>query len=142
MPLAIAAARGGAPLRVFGLDYPTPDGTGLRDYVHVTDLAQAHLLAMQALAAGRSSGVYNLGTGRPWSVREVIDTVTRVVGAPVAWEAAPRREGDPSALYASSVRAQTDLGWRPVLSDLETIVRHAAAWQAAYPGGYRAAVTH
>jgi UDP-glucose-4-epimerase GalE len=138
IPLAIDAARGGRPLQVFGLDYPTPDGTCLRDYVHVADLADAHVRALDALAAGRPSAVYNVGTGRPWSVREVIDTVSQVVGAPVAWQAAARREGDPSALYAASARVQDELGWRPVMSDLATIVAHAAAWRAAHPGGYRA----
>jgi UDP-glucose-4-epimerase GalE len=141
IPRAIDAARGGPALQVFGQDYPTPDGTCLRDYVHVMDLAQAHVRALDALAAGRPSAVYNVGTGRPWSVREVIDTVTHVVGAPVVWHPAPRRAGDPSALYASSARVQDELGWRPVLSDLPTIVAHAAAWRAAHPGGYRAAVT-
>jgi UDP-glucose-4-epimerase GalE len=136
IPLAIAAARGGAELRVFGQDYPTPDGTCLRDYIHVADLASAHLCALAALEAGAATTQYNVGTGRPWSVREVIDTVSRVVGAPVRWSPAPRRPGDPSALYAASDRTQADLGWTPRLSDLETIVTHAAAWHAAHPGGY------
>ncbi len=137
IPLAIAAARGGRELKVFGQDYPTPDGTCLRDYVHVADLADAHVKALAALEAGASSTQYNVGTGRPWSVKEVIDTVGRVVGAPVAWSPAPRRAGDPSALYAASERTQAALGWRPRLSDLETIVTHAAAWHAARPEGYR-----
>jgi UDP-glucose-4-epimerase GalE len=140
IPRAIDAARGGESLEVFGLDYPTPDGTCLRDYVHVMDLAAAHVLAADALAAGRPSAVYNVGSGRPWSVREVIDTVSRVVGAPVPWRPAPRRLGDPSALVASSAQVQAELGWRPQLSDLETIVAHAAAWRAAHPGGYTDAV--
>jgi UDP-glucose-4-epimerase GalE len=137
IPRAIDAARGGEALHVFGLDYPTPDGTCLRDYIHVMDLAQAHVLALAALAGGRPGAIYNVGTGRPWSVREVIDTVARVIGVPVLWHAAPRRAGDPSALYASSARVQADLGWQPVMSDLETIVEHAAAWRAAHPRGYR-----
>lgn len=141
IPLAIDAARGGAPLQVFGLDYPTPDGTCQRDYVHVMDLADAHVRALDALAAGHGGGAYNVGTGRPWSVREVLDTVGRVVGRPVAWTPAPRRAGDPSALYAASGRIQADLGWRPVRSDLATIVADAAAWRAAHPGGYRAIVS-
>lgn len=141
IPLAIDAARGGAPLQVFGLDYPTPDGTCQRDYVHVMDLADAHVRALDALAGGHAGGAYNVGTGRPWSVREVIDTVGRVVGRPVAWTPAPRRAGDPSALYAASGRIQADLGWRPVRSDLATIVADAAAWRAAHPGGYRAIVS-
>lgn len=140
IPLAIDAARGGRPLKVFGSDYPTPDGTCLRDYVHVSDLADAHLRALDGLEAGRPSAVYNLGTGRPWSVRDVIDTVSRVMGAPVAWEAAPRRDGDPSALYATGDRARRELGWQPSLSDLPTIVAHAAAWRTAHPGGYRPTV--
>ena len=137
IPLAIDAARGGKGLHVFGLDYPTPDGTCLRDYVHVADLARAHVQALAALESGASSNRYNVGTGRPWSVREVIDTVGRVVGSPVPWTAAPRRDGDPSALYAASDRTQAELGWTPRYSDLETIVTHAARWRAAHPEGYR-----
>ena len=142
IPRAIDAARGGESLEVFGLDYPTPDGTCLRDYVHVMDLADgARAGAPTRSPPAEPSGVYNVGSGRPWSVREVIDTVSRVVGAPVPWRAGPRRAGDPSALVASSARVQAELGWRPELSDLETIVAHAAAWRAAHPGGYTAAVT-
>ncbi|MGE0363462.1 MAG: UDP-glucose 4-epimerase GalE [Vicinamibacterales bacterium] len=141
VPRAIDAARGGEPLQVFGLDYPTPDGTCLRDYVHVADLAAAHLHALDALAGGHRGGAYNVGTGRPWSVREVIDTVSRVVGRPVPWTPAPRRDGDPSALYAASARIQAELGWRPRRSDLATIVADAARWRAAHPGGYRATVS-
>jgi UDP-glucose-4-epimerase GalE len=137
IPLAIAAARGGPGLTVFGQDYPTPDGTCLRDYVHVADLADAHVRALAALEAGRPSAQYNVGTGRPWSVREVIETVGRVVGAPVRWTPGPRRDGDPSALYAASARIQAELGWQPRLSDLTTIVTHAAAWHAAHPTGYQ-----
>ena len=137
IPLAIDAASGGTGLHVFGQDYPTPDGTCLRDYVHVADLADAHVKALAALDAGVPSNRYNVGTGRPWSVREVIDTVGRVVGSPVQWTAAPRRAGDPSALYAASERTQAELGWTPRLSDLETIVTHAARWRAAHPDGYR-----
>jgi len=141
VPRAIDAARGGEPLQVFGLDYPTPDGTCLRDYVHVADLAAAHVHALDALAGGHRGGAYNVGTGRPWSVREVIDTVSRVVGRPVPWTPAPRRDGDPSALYAASARIQAELGWRPRRSDLATIVADAARWRAAHPGGYRATVS-
>ena len=140
IPLAIRAAHGGAELKVFGQDYPTPDGTCLRDYVHVADLADAHVKALAALEGGAASNRYNVGTGRPWSVREVIDTVGRVVGAPVRWSPAPRRDGDPSALYAASARTQSELGWTPRHSDLETIVRTAAAWHAAHPGGYGTSV--
>jgi UDP-glucose-4-epimerase GalE len=137
IPRAIAAASGGEPLRVFGQDYPTPDGTCIRDYIHVCDLAEAHVLALSALEDGRPSGSYNVGTGRGHSVREVLDTVGRVVGRPVPWVPAPRREGDPAALFASSDRLQQDLGWRPRHPDLETIVRHAWQWHRAHPHGYR-----
>jgi UDP-glucose 4-epimerase len=137
IPRAIEAATGGEPLRVFGEDYPTPDGTCLRDYVHVCDLADAHVSALVALANGAPSSAYNAGTGTPHSVREVIDTVSRVVGQPVGWESAPRRPGDPSTLYASSDRLQRELGWRPTRADLETIVRHAWQWHRSHPHGYR-----
>lgn len=136
IPRAIEAATGGRPLKVFGEDYPTPDGTCLRDYIHVCDLADAHLLALDALGAGRPSMAMNVGTGTPHSVRSVIDTVSAVVGEPVRWEPAPRRPGDPAALYASSEKIQRELGWRARYPDLENIVRHAWKWHAAHPRGY------
>lgn len=136
IPRAIEAATGGRPLKVFGEDYPTPDGTCLRDYIHVCDLAAAHLQALDALEAGRSSMAFNVGTGTPHSVRSVIDTVSAVVGAPVRWEPADRRPGDPAALYASSRKIQDELGWRARYPDLDTIVGHAWQWHAAHPGGY------
>jgi UDP-glucose 4-epimerase len=104
--------------------------------VHVSDLADAHLRALDALGAGEPSAVYNVGTGRPHSVRAVIDTVSRVVGSPVRWEPAARRPGDPAALYASSEKVQQALGWRPRYPDLDTIVQHAWRWHAAHPRGY------
>jgi UDP-glucose-4-epimerase GalE len=136
IPRAIQAATGGEPLQVFGEDYPTPDGTCLRDYIHVCDLADAHVRALGALDAGRASTAYNAGTGQPHSVRQVIDTVSRVVGSPVRWTPGPRRPGDPAALYASSDRLQRELGWRPRYPDLETIVQHAWRWHQAHPRGY------
>jgi len=136
IPLAIRAATGGPALKVFGEDYPTPDGTCLRDYIHVCDLASAHIRALEALERGAASGAFNVGTGTPHSVRSVIDTVSRVVGRPVAWQSAPRRPGDPAVLYASSDRAQRELGWRPQYTDLEVIVRHAWQWHSTYPQGY------
>jgi UDP-glucose 4-epimerase len=136
IPLAIRAANGGTPLRVFGEDYPTPDGTCQRDYIHVCDLAAAHIRALEALERGGSSAAYNVGTGTPHSVKAVIDTVSRVVGRPVAWQSAPRRPGDPAVLYAASDRAQHELGWRPQYPDLEVIVRHAWQWHATHPRGY------
>ena len=137
IPRAIEAATGGAPLQVFGQDYPTPDGTCLRDYIHVCDLADAHVRALRALEATHPSGAYNVGTGHPHSVMNVIDTVSRVVGSPVTWTAAPRRPGDPAALYAASDRLQRELGWRPQYADLEQIVRHAWQWHQSHPHGYR-----
>ena len=136
IPLAIRAAIGGPPLTVFGEDYPTPDGTCLRDYIHVCDLASAHICALEALGRGAPSGAYNIGTGTPQSVKSVIDTVGRVVGRPVAWQSAPRRPGDPAVLYASSDRAQRELGWRPQHTELEAIVRHAWQWHSTHPRGY------
>lgn len=136
IPLAIRAATGGAPLRVFGEDYPTPDGTCLRDYIHVCDLAEAHLRALGALEREAPSTAYNIGTGTPHSVRAVIDTVSRVVGRPVSWTPAPRRPGDPAVLYAASDRARRELGWAPRFADLEVIVRHAWRWHSGHPGGY------
>ena len=136
IPLAIQAATGGPPLKVFGEDYPTPDGTCQRDYIHVCDLADAHLCALAALERGAPSAAYNIGTGTPQSVRAVIDTVSRVVGTPVAWQAAPRRPGDPAKLYAASDRAQRELQWTPRYADLEVIVRHAWQWHSKHPRGY------
>jgi UDP-glucose-4-epimerase GalE len=141
IPLAIRAATGGAPLRVFGEDYPTPDGTCLRDYIHVMDLADAHIRAVEALERGAPSEAFNVGTGTPHSVKSVIDTVSRVTGRPVAWQSAPRRPGDPAVLYAAADRARTALGWRPKYADLEVIVRHAWHWHSSHPRGYRGSTT-
>lgn len=141
IPLAIRAATGGPPLRVFGEDYPTPDGTCLRDYIHVMDLADAHIRALEALERGAPSDAFNVGTGTPHSVRSVIDTVSRVAGRPVAWQSSPRRPGDPAVLYAAADRARTELGWRPKYADLEVIVRHAWHWHSSHPRGYRGSTT-
>jgi UDP-glucose-4-epimerase GalE len=140
IPLAIAAARGGRPLTVFGEDYPTPDGTCLRDYVHVSDLADAHVLALRALASAGSSGSYNLGNGRPTSVREVIAAVERASGERVAWTAGARREGDPAVLVASSDRIRRELGWQPRFESIDAIVGSAWRWHARRPSGYRGQV--
>ncbi len=128
IPRALDAATGGEPLTVFGTDYPTPDGTCLRDYIHVTDLADAHLRALRRLESGGPSGVYNLGTERPASVRDVIGAVERVTGRRVPHAIGPRRAGDPAVLYASSARARGDLGWQPTRPDLTTIVDDAWRW--------------
>ncbi len=139
IPRAIEAATGGGELQVFGDDYPTPDGTCLRDYIHVTDLASAHVRALDVLAETGRSGAYNLGTGHPHSVKEVIDTVERVTGRRVPWTLAPRRPGDPAVLYAAPVKAQAELHWKPRYADLETIVRTAWEWHRTHPHGYRRA---
>jgi UDP-glucose-4-epimerase GalE len=138
IPRAIMAASGTTELQVYGDDYPTPDGTCLRDYVHVTDLADAHVRALEALVDTGRSGAYNLGTGHPQSVREVIDTVARVMGRPVPWTLAARRPGDPAVLYAAPHKAQNELHWKPRFSDLESIVRTAWEWHRTHPHGYRA----
>jgi UDP-glucose-4-epimerase GalE len=139
IPRAFDAASGGPPLEIFGEDYATPDGTCLRDYVHVSDLAEAHLLALHALQGGAASATYNVGTERPSSVREVIATVERVTGRPVPHRAAARRAGDPAVLYASAERIRRDLAWTPRRPDLETIVRDAWRWHSAHPRGFQAA---
>lgn len=137
IPATILAALGKTPgLKIFGTDYDTPDGTCVRDYVHVCDLAQAHLLAIRHLRQGGESRQYNLGNGKGFSVRQVIDTVERVVGRPIPQEVAARREGDPAVLIASSDRIKADWGWAPEYPDLETIVEHAWKWRASHPDGY------
>jgi len=138
VPLAIDAALGQrGPLTVFGTDYETPDGTGVRDYVHVSDLAEAHLRVLPLLE--ERSRRYNLGNGRGYSVREVIETVGRIVGRPVPHVLGPRRQGDPAVLVASSALLRADTGWSPRFPDLEDIVRTAHAWRLAHPRGYAAA---
>lgn len=135
VPLVIDAALGRRPeLEVYGNDYATPDGTCLRDYVHVTDLAQAHLLALDRL--DRESIIVNLGNGAGHSVLQVIDAVQRVSGRKVPYRFSPRRPGDPAVLVASSERAQRELGWRPRFADLDEIVRTALLWREAHPNGY------
>lgn len=136
IPLAIDAALGlRGPLTVFGTDYATPDGTGVRDYVHVSDLAEAHLRVLPLLEG--ASRRYNLGNGRGYSVQEVMDTVRRVTGRPVPHTLGPRREGDPAVLVASSAKLRKETGWTPRFPDLEEIVRTAHAWRAMHPQGYR-----
>jgi UDP-arabinose 4-epimerase len=123
---AVAGLRG--PLQLFGTDYPTPDGTCVRDYIHVSDLARAHVLAIEALVAGRRVGARNLGTGRGHSNREVLAAVERITGQPVPLQEAPRRAGDPPELVADARRFREEFGWTPRHSDLETIVGTAWAW--------------
>ena len=141
IPRAIDAALGRGSFEVYGDDYETPDGTCLRDYVHVTDLASAHVLALEALGSGGPTTRYNLGNGRPTSVRSVIASVERVLGRPLPFTTAPRRAGDPAVLYASSERIKRELGWRPELEDIDTIVETAWRWREAHPRGYRTKVS-
>jgi len=118
-------------IKIFGDDYPTPDGTCIRDYIHVSDLADAHLLALEALegAAARSARlVFNLGNGRGFSVREVIESARRVTGHPIPAVVHPRRPGDPAVLVASSEKAMRELGWKPKYTQLDEIVRTAWVW--------------
>jgi UDP-glucose-4-epimerase GalE len=139
IPRAIHAATGGAPLQVFGDDYPTPDGTCLRDYVHVADLADAHVKALEALAETSRSTAYNLGTGTPHSVRAVIESVERVTERRVPWTLGPRRAGDPAVLYAAPHKAQAELHWKPRFADLDSIVATAWRWHQHHPDGYGSA---
>lgn len=129
IPLVIGAAQGTRPpVKIFGTDYPTADGTAIRDYIHVLDLADAHLRALDRLRSGTSSQAINLGTGRGHSVREVVDTIARVAGKPVPVVESPRRPGDPPELVAAPERARDVLGWTCRYAELETIVRHAWTW--------------
>ena len=131
IPLAIQAAMGERThIDVYGTDYPTADGTAIRDYIHVTDLAAAHVKALQRLEAGGASTALNLGTGRGHSVKDVIEMVERVSGRPVPVVHAPRRAGDPPELVARVSRARELLGWDPVCSSLETIIESAWRWHA------------
>jgi UDP-arabinose 4-epimerase len=130
IPLVLRAALGTAPpVQVFGSDYPTPDGTAIRDYIHVDDLAAAHVRALQYLAAGGENAAVNLATGNGYSVREIIAAVAKAVGHEVPQREAPRRAGDPPALVADANLAAEVLGWRAQCSDLDTIIETALAWE-------------
>ena len=130
VPLALKAASGRVRgVAIYGTDYDTPDGTCVRDYVHVADVCHAHLLAMEHLVEGGASRAYNIGSGRGHSVREVIACASRVSGVAIAVTEAMRREGDPEKVVADTRLAQRELGWEPQYSDLETIVTHAWQWE-------------
>ncbi|MCC6292538.1 MAG: UDP-glucose 4-epimerase GalE [Bryobacterales bacterium] len=135
IPLVLAAAYGHRPsISVFGSDYPTPDGTAVRDYIHVDDLAQAHLRALERIRATEATCEYNLGTGRGASVREVIAMVEQVTGRGVPVVEAPRRAGDPAELVADPRKARQELGWSAVSSELSNIVETAGRWYRAHFG--------
>lgn len=123
-------------ISVFGDDYPTKDGTCIRDYIHVTDLAQAHILAVDYLMKGNESNIFNLGNGVGFTVNEVIETARKVTGHPIPAAVAPRRAGDPAQLIASSDKAKTVLGWKPEHADLEEIIATAWKWHSTHPNGY------
>jgi UDP-glucose 4-epimerase len=134
IPNVISAALGELPaVRVFGDNYPTPDGTPIRDYIHVIDLADAHIRALEHLRQGGKSDFLNLGTGRGFSVLEVIDCVREVTGREIPVRIESPRPGDPSRLIADPTKAKAVLGWEPVVSDLRSIVRSAWEWRARFP---------
>jgi len=138
VPNLLRAASGELPyLSVFGTDYPTPDGTAIRDYVHVADLAEAHVLAIEHLRRGGESDYLNLGTGDGYSVMQVIETARKVTGQPIPTKLEERRAGDPPKLVADSRKAGKILGWKPVMSDLASILRSQWEWQKRHPQGYR-----
>jgi len=136
VPLVIKAALNGTSVPVFGTDYPTPDGTCIRDYIHITDLAHAHILALEKLEQKRISGIYNLGNENGFSVREVIETVRKISNRKILSVDSPRRPGDPARLVASSKKIRKELGWAPNFPDLETIVETAWKWHKNHPRGY------
>ncbi len=137
IPAAILSGMGKTPgLNIFGTDYDTPDGTCVRDYIHVMDLARAHLLAIRHLRDGGTSRQYNLGIGRGFSVREVIETVEQVMDRSLHAQVGPRRPGDPAQLVASSELIRSELGWSPEVTDLRTMVEHAWRWRSQHPDGY------
>lgn len=137
IPVAIDVAIGKrSHLDLFGTDYPTPDGSCLRDYVHVDDLSRAHIAAFDRLSVPGTQNFYNLGTGRPTSNRDVIRAVEKIVGKPVKVVEGPRRPGDPPALFADSSKAQRELGWQVKYPEIEAIVATAWKWHSSHPNGY------
>lgn len=136
IPLALQAAMGQRELSIFGDDYPTRDGTCIRDYIHIDDLAQAHLLALEGLLDNKPGARYNLGNGDGYSVKEVIETAARVTGKAIPAKIVERRAGDPAVLIGSSQKAMKELGWRPGFADLRTIIETAWKWHQAHPNGY------
>lgn len=138
IPRAIKSALGvlEEPMSVFGMDWPTPDGTCVRDYIHIEDLADAHVRALDYLLEDGASAAFNLGTGRGYSVLEVLQAVEKSVGSPVPWNPAPRRPGDPARLVADPALAKEVLGWEATRSDLASLVSTAVRWHTDFPQGY------
>ncbi|HLJ24004.1 MAG TPA: UDP-glucose 4-epimerase GalE [Candidatus Acidoferrales bacterium] len=137
IPNVLSAALGLQPaIRVFGNDYPTPDGTPVRDYIHVVDLADAHILALEHLRSGKPSDAMNLGTGHGYSVLEVIECAREITGREIPVQVEPPRAGDPARLIADPQKAKNVLGWEPRVSDLRTIMRSAWTWRLSHPNGY------
>ncbi|HLS28673.1 MAG TPA: UDP-glucose 4-epimerase GalE [Opitutales bacterium] len=138
IPLVLDVALGRRDeIKIFGTDYPTPDGTCLRDYVHVDDLSRAHIAVFEKLSTPGEALFYNLGTGTPTSVREVISAAEKITGKPIQTVEAERRAGDPPSLYADSTKAQKELGWKIEFPDIESIIQTAWKWQKNHPNGYR-----
>jgi len=128
--------RGGS-YEIFGNDYETDDGTCIRDYIHINDLASAHLLALERLLNGESGGIFNLGNGNGYSVMDVIGKAREVNGKSIPFNIVDRREGDPAILVGSSKKAMNELGWKPQYADIGTIIEHAWNWHKSYPNGYK-----
>jgi UDP-glucose 4-epimerase len=137
IPLILFAAQGKRDsISIFGDDYPTPDGTAIRDYIHISDLAQAHLLALKHLRAGNASEFINLGNGNGYSVKEVVEAARKITGKNIEAKISPRRAGDPSRLVANASKAHEILGWNPQFPDIESIIESAWNWHEANPNGY------
>ena len=137
IPIVLQTALGQREsVKVFGTDWDTPDGTCIRDYIHVNDLADAHIRALHALEKGTQTTAYNLGSGDGHSVKQVIETAEQVIGRKIPWEEAPRRPGDPARLVASSDKIKKELKWKPHFPELHTIIEHAWQWHSAHPNGY------
>lgn len=137
IPVILEAANGNREsVSIFGTDYDTPDGTCVRDYIHVNDLAQAHVLSLEYLAKGGESQVFNLGSGHGFSVKEIVDTTKEVTGVDFTVLYGERRAGDPGVLIASSDKIRSMLGWEPVRSDVKTVIQDAWQWHKAHPNGY------
>ena len=138
IPLILQTALGQREsIHIYGNDYPTRDGTCIRDYIHIDDLAQAHLLAIKRLLHSRGSEVFNLGNGAGYSVKEVIAVARKITGHPIPTQITARRKGDPAVLIGASAKAEKKLGWKPLCTDLDTIIASAWNWHKKHPDGYR-----